>query len=103
MNSQELETAKRLRTPFVAVVLVDSRYGVIELNQKRRFGRSFGVEFDNPDLVMYARSFGLPAFAVESAEQLLPTLKRALALDQPCLVAVPVDPSQSPADLTWRT
>ncbi|MPZ48361.1 MAG: acetolactate synthase large subunit [Dehalococcoidia bacterium] len=100
MNSQELETAKRMKTAFVAVVLVDDRYGVIELNQKRKFGRGFGVEFQNPDLVMYAKSFGLPAFAVASADQLLPTLRKAMDLDEPCLVAVPVDPSQSPADLT---
>jgi acetolactate synthase-1/2/3 large subunit len=99
MNSQELETAKRLGTAFVAVVLVDNRYGVIELNQRRRFGRAFGVEFGNPDFVMYARSFGLPAFSVLSAAQLLPTLKKALDLNQPTLVAVPVDPSHSPADM----
>ena len=100
MNSQELETAKRMKTAFVVVVLVDNRYGVIELNQKRRFGRSFGVEFDNPDFVQYAASFGLPGFAVTSVDDLLPTLRRALDLDLPAIVAVPVDSSQSPATLS---
>src|SRR5690606_2671783 len=42
MNSQELETAKRMGTAFVVVVLADDRYGVIDLNQQRRYGRSFG-------------------------------------------------------------
>ena len=56
MNSQELETAHRLRVPYVNVVWTDGRYGVIELNQQRRFGRTFGVEFANPDLVQYAGS-----------------------------------------------
>ena len=100
MNSQELETAKRLKTAFVVVVLVDNRYGAIELNQKRRFGRSFGVEFENPDFVQYAASFGLPGFAVTSVDDLLPALRRALNLDQPAIVAVLVDPSQSPAALS---
>jgi acetolactate synthase-1/2/3 large subunit len=100
MNSQELETAKRMRTPFVAVVLVDQRYGVIELNQKRRFGRTFGVEFQNPDFVAYARSFGLPSFAVSAASEFLPTLQKAMLLDEPSLIAVPVDPSQSPVALS---
>lgn len=99
MNSQELETAKRLKTAFVVVVLVDGRYGVIELNQQRRFGRGFGVRFENPDFVQYAASFGLPAFAVSSAADLLPTLRRALDMDVPTIVAVPVDPSQSPVAL----
>lgn len=99
MNSQELETAKRLGAAFVTVVLEDHRYGVIELNQKKRFGRSFGVEFGNPEFVQYAASFGLPGFRVERAEDLLPTLRRALDLDRPSVVAVPVESSQSPATL----
>lgn len=99
MNSQELETAKRMGTAFVTVVLVDNRYGVIELNQQRRFGRSFGVAFENPDFQAYAASFGLPGFTVGSADELQPTLRRALDLDEPSLVAVPIDSSQSPAAL----
>jgi acetolactate synthase-1/2/3 large subunit len=100
MNSQELETARRIGTPFVTLVLVDNRYGVIELNQKRRFGRTFGVDFTNPDFVAYARSFGLPGFSVTRTADLLPTLRRALDLDEPAVVAVPVDSSRSPAALT---
>ncbi len=99
MNSQELETAKRMGTAFVTVVLVDNRYGVIQLNQERRFGRSFGVAFENPDFEAYATSFGIPAFTVENAASLRPTLQKALDLDTPSLVAVPVDSSHSPAGL----
>jgi acetolactate synthase I/II/III large subunit len=99
MNSQELETARRINTAFVVVVLVDNSYGIIELNQRRRFGRTFGVSFENPDFVEYAASFGLPAFAVERTGDLEPTLRRALDFDEPTLIAVPVDNSQSPAAL----
>lgn len=96
MNSQELETAKRMGTGFVTVVLVDDRYGVIELNQQRRYGRSFGVEFGNPDFVAYAESFGLPGFAVNATAELEPTLRRALDMPVPSLVAVPVASGESP-------
>ena len=95
MNVQELETAKRLGTAIVIVVLVDGRYGVIEMNEQRRFGRSFGVEFGNPDFVELARSFGIAGFAVDRAANLLPTLRRALDLDGPSLVAAPVDPREN--------
>jgi acetolactate synthase-1/2/3 large subunit len=91
MNSQELETAQRLRVPYVNVVWMDGRYGVIELNQQRRLGRTFGVEFGNPDLVAYARSFGLPAWQVAQAGDFLPLLQRALELDGPSLIVVPID------------
>jgi len=91
MNCQELETARRMKTAFPTVVWKDGRYGVIEMNQSRRFGRPFGIEFGNPDFVQFARSFGLPAYRVDAAADLLPILKRALELDQPSLIEVPVD------------
>lgn len=96
MTAQELETAKRLGVAIVVVVLVDQRYGVIALNQQRRFGRTFGVAFTNPDFAAYAAAFGLPGFAVQAASDFLPTLRRALALDEPALIAVPIDSSTLP-------
>jgi acetolactate synthase-1/2/3 large subunit len=95
MNVQELETAKRLGVSIVCVVLVDGRYGVIEANQQRRFGRTGGVEFGNPDFVQLARAFGMRGESVESAADLLPALRRALDTDGPALVAVPIDPREN--------
>ena len=91
MNVQELETAKRIGTAICVVVLVDERLGVIETNQERVYGRTFGTKFGNPDLVALARSFGIAGYAVKSATELVPTLRRALDLDGPSLVAVPWD------------
>ena len=91
MNSQELETARRLGTAFVNVVWADGRYGLIELNQRRQFGDAFGVEFGDVDLIRYAEAFGLPAWRIERAADLLPTLRRALDVEGPSLIAVPVD------------
>lgn len=95
MNVQEIETAKRLGTAIVMVVLVDGRYGVIEANQQRRFKRSGGIEFGNPDFVQLARSFGIRGESVARAEDLLPALRRALDGDGPALVAVPIDPREN--------
>jgi acetolactate synthase-1/2/3 large subunit len=91
MNVQELETARRLRTAIVVVVLVDERLGVIEVNEQRQFRRTFGTEFGNPDFVQLAQAFGIAGYAVERSGDLLPTLRRALDLDGPALVAVPWD------------
>lgn len=95
MNSQELETARRLGVAYVNVVWTDRRYGVIELNQQRRFGRTFGVEFTNPDLVQYAGSFGIPAWRVEQPDDFAPMLRRALEMDVPSLIEVPVDHTEN--------
>jgi thiamine pyrophosphate-dependent acetolactate synthase large subunit-like protein len=97
MNAQELETAKRIGTAFVAVVPVDQRYGLIALNQQRRFVRTFATDFGNPDFRQYAASFGLPGFTVTAADEFLPVLRRALDFDQPAVVAVPTNSSRLPA------
>ena len=91
MNSQELETAKRIGVNITVVVWRDDRYGLIEWKQRAEFGRPFGIEFGNPDLVDYAHSFGIAAFRAESSADLYPTLMRALAVEGPSLVDVPID------------
>ena len=66
MNSQELETAKRIGANIVVVVWRDDGYGLIDWKQRNEFGKPFGVEFGNPDFVDYARSFGIAGFRPES-------------------------------------
>jgi acetolactate synthase-1/2/3 large subunit len=91
MNSQELETARRVGTAIKVVVWRDDGYGLIDWKQRNEFGRPFGVEFGNPDLVRYAESFGIAGFRPESASDLYPTLMRALECDGPAVVDVPID------------
>jgi acetolactate synthase-1/2/3 large subunit len=91
MNSQELETAKRIGANVTVVVWRDDGYGLIDWKQRNEFGRPFGVEFGNPDFVAYAESFGIRGFRPASAGELLPCLRRALDVDGPSLVEVPID------------
>jgi acetolactate synthase-1/2/3 large subunit len=91
MNSQELETAKRIGANITVVVWRDDGYGLIDWKQRNEFGRPFAVEFGNPDFVAYAESFGIAGFRPASADDLYPTLQRALAVDGPSLVEVPID------------
>ncbi len=51
MNSQELETARRIGANVTVVVWRDDGYGLIDWKQRNTFGRPFGVEFGNPDFV----------------------------------------------------
>ena len=91
MNSQELETAKRIGAGICVVVWRDDGYGLIDWKQRNEFGRPFAVEFGNPDFVDYARSFGIAGFRPSSAADLEPTLRRALDGGGPSLVEVPID------------
>jgi acetolactate synthase-1/2/3 large subunit len=91
MNAQELETAVREGAPFVALVFTDGRYGLIEWNQRRRFGRSAFAEFGRSDLVAFARSFGADGYRIDSASQLPTTLRRALRSDRVAVIDCPID------------
>ena len=91
MNSQELETAHRVGANITVVVWRDDGYGLIDWKQRTEFGHPFGVAFTNPDFVAYAESFGLAAFRPASAEDLYPTLMRALGHPGATLVEVPID------------
>ena len=91
MNSQEIETALRMKTPFVVLIWNDSEYGLITWHQLRHFGRPSNIAFKNPDFVMYAKSFGARGYRVERTADLLPTLKKALADDVVAIIDCPVD------------
>jgi acetolactate synthase-1/2/3 large subunit len=91
MNCQELETAMRLKTPFVTVIWENRQYGSIVWKQDKKFGRHFGVDFTNPDFVKLAEAFGMPAWRCEAPDDFGQYLRRALELDVPSLVVLPID------------
>ena len=91
MNCQEIETALRIGTPIVVLIWTDSKYGLIEWHQNRKFGRSSHIEFGNPDFVKFAESFGAKGYRVEAATDLVPTLRQALADDTLSVIDCPVD------------
>ena len=95
MNSQELETAVRENIPITVLIWDDSAYGLIEWKMDLDLGESSHTRFGNPDFVKYAESFGARGHRVESADELLPTLRRALEEDAVSVIAVPVDYSHN--------
>ena len=91
MNSQELETAVRLRLNLVVLVLQDNAYGMIRWKQAVDGYPDFGMTFGNPDFVAYAKAYGVKANRVETADGLAPALEAAFGERGIQLVAVPVD------------
>jgi acetolactate synthase I/II/III large subunit len=91
MNSQEIETALRLRLPIVILIWVDDAYGLISWKMDLEIGHNVDTRFGNPDFVAYAESFGAKGYRISSADELLPTLTAALADDTVSIIACPVD------------
>lgn len=95
MNSQEIETAMRLKLSLVILIWNDGGYGLIEWKQMKAYGRPSNVSFGNPDFVKYAEAFGAKGYRVERTGDLLPILNKALADDTVSIIDCPVDYSEN--------
>jgi acetolactate synthase-1/2/3 large subunit len=95
MNSQELETAIRLGLNMVVTVLNDSSYGMIRWKQAGAGFKDWGLEFNNPDFVKYAQSYGATGHRIAATEDLLPTFEKAFKAGGVHLVDLPVDYSEN--------
>jgi acetolactate synthase-1/2/3 large subunit len=95
MNSQELETAVRLRLNLVVLILEDGAYGMIRWKQAIDGYADFGMQFGNPDFVKYAEAYGARGTRVTEVSALAPTLEAAFAGGGVHLVVVPIDYSEN--------
>ena len=95
MNSQELETAVRLKMNLIVLILRDDSYGMIKWKQAAMGFENFGLDYGNPDFVKYAESYGAVGSRVESADQLLPLLERCHSSAGVHVVDCPVDYSEN--------
>jgi acetolactate synthase-1/2/3 large subunit len=95
MNSQELETAVRLKLNLVVLILNDGAYGMIRWKQAVDAFPDFGLTFGNPDFVRYAESYGAKGSRVTSVDGLLPTLEAAFKGGGVHLVDVAIDYSEN--------
>lgn len=91
MSMAEIETAVREHVHLVVLVWVDGGYGLIGWKQDINFGRRAAVSFTNPDFVKLAESFGAKGYDIGSADELAPTLRKALDDDAVSIVACPID------------
>ncbi len=91
MNSQELETAKRLGVGFTVLVFNDNDYGMISWKQRIARGHSTGTRITNPDFKKYAESFGIRGYCPRTLSELKSQLREAVLSRELCIVEVPVD------------
>ena len=95
MNSQELETAVRLKLNLTVLILNDSAYGMIRWKQANMGLKDWGLEYGNPDFVKYAESYGAFGHRVESSDSLSDILKHSLDTPGVHLIDCPVDYSEN--------
>jgi acetolactate synthase-1/2/3 large subunit len=93
MNSQELETAKRIGAAFTCLVFNDDDYGLIHWKQEMSRGRSVFTRIGNPDFKKYAESFGIRAWQPRTVAELRDALRTSVGSKELGLIEVRVDPA----------
>ena len=99
MNSQEIETAVRLDLNLVVLILNDNSYGMIRWKQAGSGFEDWGLEYNNPDFVKYAESYGAHGHSITSVNGFIETVDRAYRQGGVHLIDLPVDYSQNVKEL----
>ncbi|ODU21035.1 MAG: acetolactate synthase [Sphingomonas sp. SCN 67-18] len=95
MNSQEMETAVRLKLNITVLILNDNSYGMIRWKQANMGFEDWGLTYGNPDFVKYAEAYGATGHRVTSAEMLPGLLQQCLSSEGVQLIDCPVDYSDN--------
>ena len=95
MNSQELETAVRLKLDLVCVILRDDAYGMIRWKQAHMNLPDYGMALGNPDFVKYAEAYGARGHRPKAAGDLGSMIERAFGAGGVHVIDVPVDYSEN--------
>ncbi|MCE2578541.1 acetolactate synthase AlsS [Komagataeibacter sp. FNDCR1] len=95
MSCMELETAVRLKCNIVHLVWVDQQYNMVEMQERKKYGRGSGVDFGPIDFAMFARSCGAQGIAIRSADEIAGALRTAMEAEGPVVISIPVDYSHN--------
>lgn len=95
MNSQEIETAVRLKLDLVVIILRDDAYGMIKWKQANMAFDEFGLDYGNPNFVKYAQSYGAQGWRVDDADVLIPMVESCLKTPGVHIIDCPIDYSMN--------
>jgi acetolactate synthase-1/2/3 large subunit len=107
-NPAMLSTAVELDLDIVWVVMNNNAYGTIAGLEKAHFGTVYGTTFPGevgdalPDYAAIARAYGADGFRIEAADQFLPVLQKALDIDGPVVIDVPMKNNPTPTTGHWN-
>ncbi|WP_395712279.1 thiamine pyrophosphate-dependent enzyme [Reyranella sp.] len=91
-GGSDLATAVQFGINLVTVVVNNASYGNVLRDQQRLYeGRHSGAVLTNPDFQAYAKSFGVAAWQVETADGLRGALREAIASNAPAVIEVVSD------------
>ena len=110
-NPAALATAVEQSLPIIWLVMNNNAYGTIAGLQLAHFGLTHGTVFPaneagwhalKPNYAEIARGYGCEGVRIESAAELAPALRRALASGRPYVLDVPMKNNPTPTTGHWN-
>lgn len=100
MNSQEMETAVRLKINLVILIVRDDAFGMIRWKQKMMGFSDYAMDFKNPDFVKYSESYGAKGYRIKKTEEIVSCIQKAYEQGGVHLIEIPVDYTENEKVLT---
>ena len=93
MHGQELATARKYNLNLIILIVNNGMYGTIRMHQERHYpDRVSATELTNPNFGALARAYGCHGEVVKNSSEFTDALKRAMEVNGPALIELPIDP-----------
>ena len=107
-NPAVLATAKESNIPVIWVIMNNHAFGTIAGLEKAHYDTTFGTVFEvdgetySPDYAAIARAYGIEGITVNAADELLPALQKAVAMNKPVVIDVYMKNIPTPTAGHWN-
>lgn len=91
MSAMELETAVRLKSNIIHLIWVDQAFNMVEIQEKKKYGRCSAISFGPINFAELANSMGAKGINARTIDELKAALKIGMETEGPVVIAVPVD------------
>lgn len=91
MNLQELATCREHHIPVKIIIMNNGYLGMVRQMQEKLYNHRYQVEMTNPDFTKIAEAYDLYAIRVNTKEELIPALEKAIKHDGTAIVDIVID------------
>lgn len=91
MNLQELATCREYNIPIKIIIMNNGYLGMVRQMQERIYSNLFQVKMTNPDFTKIAEAYDLFAIRVNTGNELIPALQKAISYNGTAIVDISID------------
>jgi acetolactate synthase-1/2/3 large subunit len=107
-NPAQLATANHESVAVIWLIMNNNAFGTIAGLEKAHYKTTFGTVFEkdgkstSPDYAAIARAYGIEGIRINSAAEFKPALERAIAMNKPVVLDVPMINNPVPTTGHWN-